>query len=94
MTTLHRTPLAPLLQQFFVDRLQRQRQASTCTIGAYRDAFRLFLAFAEAKLRKRPADLVIEDLQTDLILAFQDHLEQGRHNSIRTRNARFAALRA
>lgn len=94
MSALHRTPLAPLLQQFFIDRLQRQRQASTCTISAYRDAFRLFLAFAETKLRKRPADLAIEDLQTDLILAFLDHLEQYRRNCVRTRNARFAALRS
>jgi site-specific recombinase XerD len=94
MNRPNRTPLAPLLQQFFIDRLQKQRQASPCTISAYRDTFRLFLAFAEAKLRKRPSDLTIEDLTTHLILAFLDHLERNRKNTIRTRNARFAAIRS
>jgi len=88
------TALAPLLQQFFVERLQKQRQASPCTISAYRDTFRLFLTFAEGKLRRRPADLTIEDLNTQLILAFLDHLERHRKNSIRSRNARFAAIRS
>ena len=88
------TPLAPLLQQFFVERLQKQRQASPCTINAYRDAFRLFLTFAEGKLRKRPADFAIEDLSTQLILDFLDHLERHRKNSVRSRNARFAAIRS
>lgn len=89
-----KTPLAPLLQQFFIERLQKQRQASSCTISAYRDAFRLFLMFVEAKLRKRLADLVIEDFTTQLILDFLDHLERHRKNSVRSRNARFAAIRA
>ena len=57
MKSTSTTALAPLLQQFFVERLQKQRQASPCTIRAYRDAFRLFLMFIEAKLHKRPADL-------------------------------------
>lgn len=88
------TPLAPLLQQYFVDRLQNQRQASPCTISTYRDAFRLFLTFVEAKLGKQPAQLSIEDLDTQLILDFLDHLERQRKNSIRSRNARFAAIRS
>lgn len=87
-------PLAPLLQQFFVDRLQKQRQASPCTINAYRGAFRLFLTFVEGKLRKRPADLSIEDLSAQLILDFLEHLERHRKNSVRSRNARFAAIRS
>lgn len=94
MNQSHQIALAPLLQQFFVERLQKQRQASPCTISAYRDAFRLFLTFAQAKLRKRPACLTIEDLSTQLILDFLDHLERHRKNSIRTRNARFAAIRS
>jgi len=94
MNRSHPTALAPLLQQFFVERLQQQRQASPCTIRTYRDAFRLFLAFAETQLRQRPADLAIEDLTTPLILDFLDHLERHRHNSVRSRNARFAAIRS
>ncbi len=41
------TRLAPTLEAFFTDRLIRQRQASAHTITAYRDAFRLLLAFLQ-----------------------------------------------
>ncbi|HEY9263125.1 MAG TPA: tyrosine-type recombinase/integrase [Mycobacterium sp.] len=86
------TTLAPTLQSFFTDRLVRQRQASTNTIAAYRDAFRLLLAFAEQHTGTAPAGLMIEDLDAPLIGAFLDHLERDRHNSVRTRNARLAAI--
>lgn len=42
------TPLAPLLERFFTDRLLRQRQVSPYAIASYRDRFRLFLTFARA----------------------------------------------
>jgi len=87
-------PLGSLLQQFFVERLMQQRHASSCTIAAYRDCLRLLLAFAEHRLGKRPANLALQDLNAPFILEFLEDLEQHRHNSIRTRNARFAAIRA
>jgi site-specific recombinase XerD len=83
-----------LLQQFFVGRLIQQRHASTRTVEAYRDSFRLLFAFAEQRLKKHPADLKLENLNASFILQFLDHLENDRHNSIRTRNARFAAIRS
>jgi len=88
------TPLAPLLQRFFVERLQRQRQASPRTVAAYRDCFRLLLAFAKQKLRKEPADLAVEDLNVTMILDFLQHLEKQRKNRVTSRNARFAAIRS
>ena len=63
-------------------------------MAAYRDAFLLFLDFAEAHLGKSPADLNLADITSELLLAFLDHLEQERHNTVRSRNARLAALRA
>ena len=36
-----------LLQRFFVDHLRQQRAVSPCTVAAYRDTFKLLLAFAE-----------------------------------------------
>jgi site-specific recombinase XerD len=93
-TTAPRTPLGPLLQQFFVERLLNQRHASPRTVSAYRDCFRLFLLFAERQIHRQPANLALEDLQASLILQFLDHLEKERHNSIRSRNARFAAIRS
>ena len=86
------TCLAPLLEAFFSDRLLRQRRASPHTIAAYRDAFRLLLAFAEKHLRKAPSDLLLANLDAPFIAAFLDHLETERANGVRTRNARLAAI--
>jgi site-specific recombinase XerD len=86
--------LAVLLQRYFSEYLIEQRQASPCTIAAYRDSFRLLLAFAEHQLGKRPAALALEDLTAPLILAFLNHLEHERANCVRSRNARLAAIRA
>jgi len=86
--------LGPLLQQFFVERLIQQRHASARTVAAYRDCFRLLLAFAERRLRKLPADIQLEQLNAPLILDFLEYLEKQRRNSVRSRNARFAAIRS
>ena len=86
------TSLAPLLEAFFTDRLQRQRQVSPHTIAAYRDSFRLLLGFAEIHLEKQPSELVLDNLDARFIGAFLDHLEKERGNSVRTRNARLAAI--
>lgn len=81
-----------LLQGFFVDRLVRQRRASVHTIAAYRDTFRLLLRFANERLHKSPSQLCIEDLDASFLSQFLDHLEKGRGNCARTRNARLAAI--
>jgi site-specific recombinase XerD len=86
--------LAPTLQAFFTERLLGQRQASAHTIAAYRDTIRLLLAFAAQHTAKAPSDLDIDDLQASLVGAFLDHLEHERGNTIRTRNARLAAIRS
>ena len=90
------TPLSfsRLLQLFFVERLIQQLQVSPCTVAAYRDTFRLLLAFAHQQLGKKPSDLVIEDLNATFVLAFLKYLEVERHNCARSRNARFAAIRS
>lgn len=88
------TALAPLLEAFFTERLQRQRQASANTIAAYRDAFRLLLGFAQKQLGKAPSDLLLADIDAPFVGAFLDHLEKERGNGARTRNARLAALRS
>ena len=86
--------LAPTLQAFFTDRLTKQRNASQHTIAAYRDTMRLQLAFASEHSGKPPSALDIGDLAAPLIGAFLDHLEHERANSVRTRNARLAAIRS
>jgi site-specific recombinase XerD len=84
--------LAPLLQAFFTDRLAAQRHASPHTIVSYRDAYRLLLDYATATTGKKPSTLDIADLNAPLIASFLDHLERDRHNSVRTRNNRLAAI--
>ncbi len=84
--------LAPALQAFFTERLITQRQASPETIKSYRDALRLLLRFAQAHSGTAPSRLRIEDLDAPLIAAFLEHLEHDRHNSVRTRNNRLAAI--
>jgi integrase/recombinase XerD len=86
------TALAPVLQAFFTDRLIAQRRASSHTITGYRSTFRLLLGFAAARSGKTPSALDIADLDAPLIAAFLDHLEADRHNSVRTRNWRLAAI--
>ena len=91
------TPKPPsfalLVQQFFTEYLVAQRALSPRTIACYRDAMTLFLNFASHKLGKTPTALQLVDIQPDLILAFLSHLEQRRHNAIRSRNLRLSALR-
>lgn len=95
MKTLQSHPnFAALLQQFFLERLVQQRNASPQTVAAYRDTFRLLLRFAEQHVRKPPERLALTDLDASLILAFLNHLERDRRNSIRSRNARLAAIRS
>lgn len=86
--------LAVLLQAFFLERLIAQRNASPQTVGAYRDSFRLLLQFAEHHLGTAPERLALQDIDAPLVLAFLDHLERQRKNTIRSRNARFAAIRS
>lgn len=96
-----REPSAPkspsfpaLVQSFFTEYLVAQRAMSPRTIACYRDGLMLFLGFASRHLGKSPTALSLADIDPDLILAFLDHLEQQRHNSVRSRNLRLTAMRA
>ncbi len=85
---------AALVQAYFAEYLVQQRALSTQTIAVYRDGFMLFLEFAESHLGKSPVTMALAEITPDLIIAFLDHLERQRHNSVRSRNARLAALRS
>lgn len=84
--------LAPTLQKFFTDRLLTQRQVSSATVTAYRDTFRLLLGFIADTKKLAPASLDFADLDAPTIGAFLTYLETERGNSVRTRNARLAAI--
>jgi integrase/recombinase XerD len=84
--------LAKSLESFFRKHLTAQRGASLGTVNSYRDTLRLFLIFASQRTKKRPNQLRIEELDQEMVAVFLDHLEQERHNSVRTRNCRLAAI--
>ena len=84
--------LTPTLQAFFTERLTRQRQASPHTIAAYRDTMRLLLTYLAGHSGTAPSRLDLADLDAPVIARFLDHLERERGNSVRTRNARLAAI--
>jgi site-specific recombinase XerD len=85
--------VAILLDSYFHQRLIAQRRASRQTVLAYRDALRLLVTFAAERAHTAPERLTLEQLDRDVVLAFLEHLEGTRQNTVRTRNARRAALR-
>jgi len=88
------TAIAATMQMFFTERLIRERGASPATITAYRDTTRLLLNHAARATGTPVAALDFTQLDAQMISEFLQHLESGRGNSIRTRNARLAAIRS
>lgn len=85
--------LGTVLFAFFEDHLKIQKGLRTASIKSYRDTLKLFLV-GVAKSRHRPlTKLALADLTADQVLAFLRAIETERHNQIRTRNQRLAALR-
>jgi site-specific recombinase XerD len=88
------TLVAATLESFFSDRLTSQRHASPRTIASYRDSLKLLVVFVHRQTGKTPCALGWDDLDTEMICAFLDHLEADRHNGARTRNLRLTAIRS
>ena len=86
--------LARSVRYFFNEYLPKLRGLSPHTICSYRDTFSLLLRFAGPCRHRGVAELELDDLNAELILAFLEYLEDGRGNSSSTRNVRLAALHA
>jgi site-specific recombinase XerD len=82
---------ATLVQEFFTDYMVQQRALSPCTVASYRDAFVLLLCYAQQR-GTEPNSMELADISPKFLLDFLDHLEQERHNSVRSRNIRLAAV--
>jgi site-specific recombinase XerD len=84
--------LAPTLEAFFTVRLTSHYGVSPHTVAAYRDTFKLLLAYTQQTTGTPPAGLDIGQLEANLITGFLNYLEHDRGNTVRTRNARLAAV--
>ena len=87
-------PLPVLIERFFTDHLRTQRNVSPNTIRVYSDTFRLLLRFLAERHHRTIDRLTLREFVADDVLAFLDHLEHVRGNSVRSRNTRLAAIRA
>ena len=86
--------LAPVLQEFFTAHLVTQRAVSAATIRAYRDTWKLFLAFLSERENVPAHKLETTHVDATEVIAFLDYLEDDRGNSVATRNLRLAAIKA
>ena len=84
---------ASLVQEFFTDYMVQQRALSPCTVASYRDTFVLLLRYAQ-KQGKDASSVELTDISAKFLTGFLDHLERERHNSVRSRNIRLAAVRS
>ena len=88
------TPVAPHIEAFLRDNLSRHRGASQHTCDSYAYSFQLLFEFAATRLRTKPSSLSLEQLDSELVSAFLEYLEDTRRNAPETRNVRLAAIKS
>jgi integrase/recombinase XerD len=86
--------LSSYIYQFFDRYLPHIKGASSHSIQAYRDTFKLFLRFAADHYGIKAESLSLDHFTPQVILLFLDHLESARKNTARTRNHRLAAIKS
>ena len=85
------TPIAPHIEAFLREHLSHHRGASQ---HSYAYSFQLLFEFAATRLKVRPSSLALEQLDSRLVSAFLEYLEDTRQNAPETRNARLAAIKS
>jgi site-specific recombinase XerD len=86
------TDFAICLRRFLTSYLAGLRGCSPATIASYRDTFKLLIAWFRDERSVQPARLTLDRLDAGAVTAFLGHLQEGRHNSVSTRNQRLAAI--
>ena len=85
-------PIGPLIQSFFVDHLVTVKGLRLASVRSYRDTIRLLLGFVAKDNKTKITKLTVDDLTFERIVGFLRYLEDDRHNHVRTRNQRLAAV--
>jgi site-specific recombinase XerD len=88
------TDLGGYLRRFLGEYLPRQRNATSCTIRAYRDALKLLLRSVAEAQGCSITDLRVSQIDRAAVLTFLSALESIRGNGVTTRNHRLAAIRS
>ena len=88
------TPIAPHIEAFLRENLSHHRGASQHTCDSYGYSFQLLFEFAAARLGVTPSALALEQLDSGLVSAFLEYLEDTRRNAPETRNVRLAAIKS
>lgn len=88
------TPVAPLIEAFLHETLACQRGVSQHTCDSYAYSFQLLFVFAAERLKVTPSSLTLEQLDSGLVSAFLEYLEDTRKNAPETRNVRLAAIKS
>ena len=88
------TPIAPHITAYLRERLPQQQGASPHTCDSYAHTFSLLFEFAAARFKVTPSKLLLEQIDSKLVMDFLAHLESSRNNSAQTRNVRLAAIKS
>ena len=86
--------LTSCLHQYFYEYLPSIKGTSEQSVQAYRQSLSLFLHFLANHHSIKIKSLTIEHLTVDAVLAFLQHLEKNRKNSVQTRNQRLAVIKS
>lgn len=86
--------LAPHVAAYLRERLPAELGASRHTCETYTHALRLWFEYAALRYGVTPSTLELEQLDSQTVLSFCEHLEVVRGNSARTRNARLSAIKS
>jgi integrase/recombinase XerD len=74
--------------------ISRVTAAPASTHATYAYSFQLLFEFAASRLRTKPSSLSLEQLDSELVGAFLEYLEDTRRNAPETRNVRLAAIKS
>jgi len=94
MRTPPTTTLARALRMFFTSYLPQVRGASPHTARSYRDSLALLLRFVATRGGHDVAQLDLDTVTPEVVIAFLHDIEHTRRNRASTRNVRLAAIHA
>lgn len=86
------TPIQALIQNFFLERLIRQREVTSCTVESYRDTFKIYITYLQEMFNISVENINISDFNQDRVLLFLKYLEENRNNKPITINNRLSVI--